>query len=172
MRCQQLLTEINRQQTSLDPEVFCAAFSAPGVNSDFVRNLLTFRQAGKPRPFDGADVNKHIVAAIIGLDKAEALLAVEPLNGTCRHSLLQGISRVIITRFHSTGRCLWERARRRIQKGTAANRIAAIYRFRQQISSNQQKHAYQTIGVNVRRRRSISARSLSACRIAVSPSNR
>jgi hypothetical protein len=92
--CQQLLSEINRQQTSLDPEVFCAAFTAPGVNFDFVRNLLTFCQAGKPRPFDGADVDKHIVSAIVRLDKAKTLLAVEPFDNACRHSLLQSITRV------------------------------------------------------------------------------
>jgi len=95
--CQQWL-EINRQQTSLNPEVFCAAFTAPGVNFDFVRNLLAFCQAGKPRPFDGADVNKHIVSAIIGLDKAKTLLAIEPLDSTCRHFRLQSISRVTTTR--------------------------------------------------------------------------
>jgi hypothetical protein len=36
---------------------------------------------------------------------------------------------VTITRFHSTGRCLWERARRRIQKETAANRTIKRYWF-------------------------------------------
>jgi hypothetical protein len=75
--------------TSLDPQIFCAAFTAPGVNFNFVRNLLTFRQAGKARPFDGADVNKHVVSAIVGLDKAETFLTIEPLDDTCRHSLLQ-----------------------------------------------------------------------------------
>src|SRR6516165_5482233 len=43
--------------------------------------------------------------------------------------------RVTITRFHSTGRCLWEGARRRIHKGTAANRISEIYGFSQQNTS-------------------------------------
>jgi len=38
---------------------------------------------------------------------------------------------VTITRFHSTGRCLWEGARRRIQKGTAANRTIKRYWFSQ-----------------------------------------
>src|SRR5262249_110594 len=69
--------------------------------------------------------------AIIGLDKAKTLLAIEPLDSACRHFLLQSISRVTITRFHSTGRCLWEIARRRIQKGTAANRIGGVYSLRQ-----------------------------------------
>src|SRR5690242_12136487 len=72
-------------------------------------------------------MNEHVVSAIIGLDKAKALLAIEPLHGACRHFLLQSISRVTITRLHSTGRCLWEIANGRIQKGTAANRISAMY---------------------------------------------
>jgi hypothetical protein len=84
------------------PQVFCAALTAPGVNFDFVRKLLTFSQAGKSRAFDGADVNEHIVSAIVGLNKAKTLLAIEPLNCACRHFLLQSVSRVRITRFHST----------------------------------------------------------------------
>jgi hypothetical protein len=84
-----LAISADRQRALLNPQVFRTAFTTPGVNFDFVRNLLTFCQAGKPRPFDGADVNKHIVSAIIGLDKAKTLLAVEPLDGTCRHFLLQ-----------------------------------------------------------------------------------
>jgi hypothetical protein len=75
-------------------EIFCAAFTASGVNFDFVGNLLAFCQAGKPRPFDRADANKHIVSAIVRLDKAKTLLAVEPLNNTRRHFLLQSITRV------------------------------------------------------------------------------
>src|SRR6516164_3704727 len=45
-------------------------------------------------------------------------------------------SRATITRFHSTGRCLWERARWHIQKGTAANRILEKYGFLQQNARN------------------------------------
>jgi hypothetical protein len=91
------LREIDRQRPLLNPKVFCAAFATPGVYFDFVRNLLTFCQAGKPRPLNGADVNKHIVSTIIGLEKAKALLTVEPLDGTCRHFALQSI----LSRDHS-----------------------------------------------------------------------
>jgi hypothetical protein len=97
---------------------------------------LTFRQAGKPRLFNRADVNEYIVSAIIGLDEAKTLLAIEPLDSTCRHSLLQSTSRATITRFLSTSLCLWEIARRRIQKGTAANRILESMGFSQQNASN------------------------------------
>src|SRR5262249_51048848 len=107
---------------SSDSQVFGAAFTAPGVNFDFVRNHLTFRQAGKPRSFNGADVNKHIVSTIMGLNKTETLLAIEPFDSTCRHFLLQSISRVTVTRFLNWAMSLGI-ARRRIQKGTAANRM-------------------------------------------------
>src|SRR5215471_17886615 len=120
------------QQMSSDTQVFCAAFTTPGVNLDFVRNPLTFCQAGKSCSFNGADVNENIISAIVRLNKAKTLPVVEPLDSTCRHFLLQSISRVTITRFYSTGRCLWERARRRIQKGTAANRTWEMYGFSQQ----------------------------------------
>jgi hypothetical protein len=48
---------------------------------------LTFCQAGKSRSFNGADVNEHIVSAIVGLDKSKTLLAIEPLDSTRRHFL-------------------------------------------------------------------------------------
>jgi hypothetical protein len=124
-------SEIDRQQALSDPQVLCAAFTTPGVDFDFVRNPLTFCQAGKSCSFNGADVNEHIVSAIVGLNKAKTLLAVEPFDRTCWHFLLQSISRVTSTRFHSIERRLWEIARRRIQKGTAANRTWETYGFSQ-----------------------------------------
>jgi hypothetical protein len=57
-------------------------------------------------------------------------------------------SRVTITRFHSTGRCLWEIARRRIQKGTAADRTFITYWF-QAKNASIRRHPYEvwkTIG--------------------------
>src|SRR5215831_4816205 len=57
-------------------------------------------------------------------------------------------SRATITRFHSTGRCLWEIARRRIQKGTAADRTFTTYWFRAKNASIR-RHPYEvwkTIG--------------------------
>src|SRR5664279_5593057 len=55
-----------------------------------------------------------------------AILAIEPLNSTCRHLLLQSArapSRMTITRFKNSIDDVFERrARGRIQQGTAANR--------------------------------------------------
>src|SRR6516165_8695963 len=78
-------SEIDRQQALSDPQVFRAAFTTPGVNFDFVRNPLTFCQAGKSCSFNGADVNENIIAAIVGLNKAKTLPVVEPLDRTCWH---------------------------------------------------------------------------------------
>jgi len=68
-------------------------------------DLLTFRKAGKTRPFNGADVNEHIVSAVVGLDEAKTLLPIEPFHSTCRHSILQSARarfRATITRTNST----------------------------------------------------------------------
>jgi hypothetical protein len=41
-------------------------------------------------------MNENVLAAIVGLDKAEALLPVEPLHSTCRHVTIS-VSRTQIT---------------------------------------------------------------------------
>jgi hypothetical protein len=76
---------INRQQALSDAQVFCAAFTTPGVNLNFARNPLTFCQAGKSCSFNGADVTNT------SLNKAKTLLAIELLDSTCRHFLLRSI---------------------------------------------------------------------------------
>ena len=45
--------------------------------------LLAFHQAGQTGALDGGDVDEDVLAAIVRLNEAEALGAVEPLNGTC-----------------------------------------------------------------------------------------
>jgi hypothetical protein len=49
---------------------------------------LTFDQARKAGALDRADVNEYVLAAINGLDESKALLAVEPLHGSCDHLLV------------------------------------------------------------------------------------
>jgi hypothetical protein len=41
----------------------------------------------KARPFDSTDMDKDIFTAVLRLNEAKALLAVEPLYGTCLHLL-------------------------------------------------------------------------------------
>jgi hypothetical protein len=117
-------TADRRQRAILYSQVFRAAFATLGINFDFVRQLLAFCQAGKPRPFNGADVNKYIISAIIRLDKAKALLAVEPLDGAYRHFLF---SKAYLSRDHHAIQIqlvdvFGKEPAGAFQKGTAANR--------------------------------------------------
>src|SRR6478609_10547650 len=66
-------------------EVFGADLAAHFVGLQFEIDLLTIIEAGQTGALDGADVNEHILAAIVRLNEAVALLTVEPLHGTCRH---------------------------------------------------------------------------------------
>jgi hypothetical protein len=46
-------------------------------------DALPLRKRFESGALDGGDVNKHVAAAIIGLDEAIATLGIEELNGTC-----------------------------------------------------------------------------------------
>jgi hypothetical protein len=47
---------------------------------DVIANLLAFIEALQARTFDRTDMDEHVLAAAIGLYKAEPLCGVEPLN--------------------------------------------------------------------------------------------
>src|SRR5438105_2563610 len=51
-------------------------------------DLLAFPQIADSRPLDGRDMNKHVLGAVIGLNKSIALLRVEPLYRADSHSSL------------------------------------------------------------------------------------
>src|SRR5262249_28240412 len=51
-------------------------------------DLLAFHERLHAGALDGADVHEHILAPVGRLDEAVALLHVEELHGTCRHSVL------------------------------------------------------------------------------------
>jgi hypothetical protein len=68
-------------------QIFGAAFAAFGIDLDLKRQLLALSQVGQSGAFYGADMNEYIVAAIIWLNEAKSLLAVEPLDRTCCHNL-------------------------------------------------------------------------------------
>ena len=46
---------------------------------------MSLVEAVHPGAFDSADVHEHILAAIIGLNEAEAFLAIKPFYRTLRH---------------------------------------------------------------------------------------
>jgi len=67
------------------------------VTNDLIREFLSLAEIRDASPFDGADVDKYVLAAIIRLDEAEALDAVKPLYGSpvhgspfCRYELCVG----------------------------------------------------------------------------------
>lgn len=68
-----------------DFQVFRAHLPATAVSYELEADLLTFAKIAEPRALDSADVNEGILAAVIGCNKAEALLRVEPLHGSSRH---------------------------------------------------------------------------------------
>src|SRR6185369_6563056 len=70
-------------------KIFRADLAPHLVGLELESELLALGQSGKTRALDCADVNEHIIAAVIGLNEPEALLGVEPLHSTCRHFLLQ-----------------------------------------------------------------------------------
>jgi hypothetical protein len=77
-------------------QIGCRGLSALGHNVE--RDFLSLVEAAHPGAFDSADVDEHVLAAVIRLDEAEALLAVEPLYGSLRHvnvSLLSSVYKTV-----------------------------------------------------------------------------
>ncbi len=52
---------------------------------EFVLDLLAFVEAGQSRAFNGGGVDKHIVAALVGLDETVPYGWFEPLHDPGRH---------------------------------------------------------------------------------------
>jgi hypothetical protein len=67
-------------------QVACRGLSALSHNVE--RDFLSLVEAMQPGPFHSADVDEHVLAAVIRLDEPEAFLAVEPLYGSLRHVTL------------------------------------------------------------------------------------
>ena len=55
------------------------------VALEFVADLLAFNDFAHSGAFDSRDVYEGIFAAVVGLDKAEALGGVKPFYCTCGH---------------------------------------------------------------------------------------
>jgi hypothetical protein len=69
--------------------MFCRCFS-------FVRDFLIFDnlpliEAAEAGFLDSRDMDKHILAAVLRLDKPVPLLRVEPLHGAERHCLISTV---------------------------------------------------------------------------------
>jgi len=64
-------------------QIPCRGLSALGHNVE--RDFLSLIEATQPGAFYSADVDEHVLAAVIRLDESKAFLAVEPLYGSLRH---------------------------------------------------------------------------------------
>ena len=112
-------------------EILSADLAPHLVGLELEVDLLAFSETCKTSPLDRADVNEHIVAAVVRLNESKALLAVKPLYSTCRHFLLQSAyaqvprdrhaEQILFVDVYGKG------ARGRIQQGTAAERTALRY---------------------------------------------
>jgi Phasin protein len=69
------------------------------VGLDLERDFLALGEPGKTSALDRTDVHKHIISTVARLDKAKTLLAIEPLNSTCRHSFVSKAHSRVVTRF-------------------------------------------------------------------------
>src|SRR5262249_61227460 len=65
--------------------IFSARLSALRISLSLEGYLLPFGQPVKARTLDRPNVNKHVHPTTVRLNKAEALLAVEPLHNTRCH---------------------------------------------------------------------------------------
>ena len=69
-------------------EVFSSRLAGLTVHHNLEGNPLTFTQFAEASAFDGADVDKHVLAAALGLNEPITLLRVEPLHGAVVHECL------------------------------------------------------------------------------------
>src|SRR6266478_5462239 len=68
---------------SANPQIFRGRF-APVLHL-FVAHLSALIEVAQAGLFHGRDVHKHVLAAVVGLNKSESLSRIEPLHSTCRH---------------------------------------------------------------------------------------
>src|SRR5262249_33141601 len=79
-------TGVARQQAwrLLRFKIFRRLFAA--ISDDFILNVLAFVERAQPGPLHGGDVNEHILATALRLDKAVTFGRVDPLTSAFRHS--------------------------------------------------------------------------------------
>jgi len=89
---QWIVTESSRDQNVSDfLELIGGRLAAALVLRDLVAHLLAFAEITQAGALDRADMNENVRAAIIGLDKAEALLTIEPFHGAGSHFISPNI---------------------------------------------------------------------------------
>src|SRR5260370_30896948 len=68
--------------------------AGPLIISELIRQLLAFVQVRHLGALDRADVNEHILAAIIRLNEAKTLLRIEPFDSSGAHALSFRLTRI------------------------------------------------------------------------------
>lgn len=61
------------------------------VRLDFIGHFLVFFERTQTGALHGGNVDEHVLASIIGLNKAETLLIVKPLHSTLGHRIVPSI---------------------------------------------------------------------------------
>jgi hypothetical protein len=77
---------------SVDAQLVSRRLAGSPVCDDFVLKLLPLIEGAQAGALDCADVNEHILAAVIRLNEAEALLAVKPLYSARAHKNVLSIA--------------------------------------------------------------------------------
>ena len=79
------LENVTRKSLSGGAQIVGRRFARATIRHDFVGDLLAFTKRSKSGTLDSADVNEHVIAAIIRLDEAITLGCVKPLHGSHAH---------------------------------------------------------------------------------------
>ena len=66
-------------------QIFSGRFAGPAVGDEVKADFLPLIEGAHAGAFNRADMNEDVVAAVGGLNEAEALLAVKPLHSSCIH---------------------------------------------------------------------------------------
>jgi hypothetical protein len=74
-----------REKSACFAETASRRLAGTAVLLDLVVNLLAFNEVRETSAFDGRDVDKNVLTAIVGLNKPKPFGAVEPLHGSSRH---------------------------------------------------------------------------------------
>jgi hypothetical protein len=79
--------------------------------------LLAFLEVIHASPLDGADVNEHISAVVVGLNEAKALLWIKPFYGSGCHTFS---FRANVRTCNAGRRCLLSMSREKVLRPAAA----------------------------------------------------
>ncbi len=77
-------TEAAKSKLTGGAEIVGRRFARTAIRYDFVRDLLAFAQCSKTSTFNRADVDEHVISAVIRLNETETLGRVKPLH--CSHA--------------------------------------------------------------------------------------